>query len=1466
MKRLVMFIVTMLCISIGKAQNPPHPRLFFGSSDIPTLQSRATTQTTPPTKAYELWTQIIRDKEAKYFAIDNYGGNKWMIASDAWQMENLYAIALAYIITSDVSYRNATHDIVFGYTDGGGHWITGLVNTAPYTKRNPDNSVYFDEFRYRVAQVTTLSMVTDLLWDQLTSTERTQIMQKVKQEVDYINPDSSKNGIREFLFKGTAHIENNHLSRYSQALLFAAITFYGESGYPDAANDIEQVRKLLLTNLNGNKNIIERLFDSEGSQMEGVEYGLVALCDIIPIMQALKRWDGIDYFSNPEIQKRLSKFTDWLAYEVIPSPRTYDSFFNNINDSDIGTGSWSVNSNGLLTGLLMLGGYYGTPTVPWVFQNTTQTVSNIQTSTNAYWHRYSKAQAHLHSLLKYDELPYVQPETILPKSKYFPDRGLVYVRSSNSWADNHDVQFAFENAPCINPSNGTFSIKHDQADKNHFTLNAFGKQFIRDFGRGEVVLGKRPETHNYILINADGQMKGEAIGAFLSEGVQKADWNPRSGKIASYTENGTYTFIHGDAKDAFGNLYTHDENGIYRTISNQSDPYFSGKDPNWAYVNPVLNADRYINFNQSEENVIPYLVIADDINKDGTIREYRWLFHSDYYTSGINPSVMIAGNSCLKLWYNKYSGPSTALQCEQFTIPLAGSPLPDKPPGIAALSNLIFTSSNSFYFKETAVNPYFHVVMIPFETCSQPQPIVTAIATTNGSCFNVDWTDYSDYSTFRYSSGTVSNSIVSSNAKLIQVRKNKSTLQVTSFSMNEGSNLAFNTTLLAETYGVNAVVMFSNSNVTIDGQGVGYFRVYAPNTTSVKINGTEVGFVQVGDYVESNNISIDRTWSGNISSNFPVTISATLKIDPGSTFKTGNGSGIFVNGKLIAKGNATQRITFTSSSTNPYPGEWPGIICNGGGPDTLTYCDIKYAENGLNLTNTAANSYIANSTIENSSYLGMFVGSTGTSSTALKLYKTEIKNNDMKALLVNNAKVLLSYSKVENNQLQIVGSPNIYVCNGGKLYVDSTRIQNNIGRGIDVSGVNSRASLSIDGVKRGYNTLTQNALGELYVHNSATAYLGNTVQIPYCYCDDDRFSISSEVPDCPTGCYIAYRSETRGGWNNVINTYTFPGKLIDNATSVIVYAQYTYWGTHQSGEFIGPVDYSNQLTSPAFTPSKTTFNPPGSEIFAVSLERERFIQWLLKLKKDIELNREGAIDALQNLAQFIGPGGEFQDVLGVLWENFLTGIESSFLPNRLKAAASVLRLQSKIDSDKYDEAIELADNVLNRFGSNQDVWLYCNTRKIFASVGKGDRAGAWMIYNAIKEQAKTIDSTSIKALDDYLKLSAGENHGKSASGKYYQLNPQVETQSTPKEFLLSQNYPNPFNPLTVINYQLPTDNHVTLKVYNILGEEVTTLVNGFETAGYKSVTIDGSNLSSGMYFYRLTADGYTDVKKMLLMK
>jgi hypothetical protein len=88
----------------------------------------------------------------------------------------------------------------------------------------------------------------------------------------------------------------------------------------------------------------------------------------------------------------------------------------------------------------------------------------------------------------------------------------------------------------------------------------------------------------------------------------------------------------------------------------------------------------------------------------------------------------------------------------------------------------------------------------------------------------------------------------------------------------------------------------------------------------------------------------------------------------------------------------------------------------------------------------------------------------------------------------------------------------------------------------------------------------------------------------------------------------------------------------------------------------------------------------------------------------------------------------------------------------------------------------------------------------------------------------------------------------------------------PKEFKLEQNYPNPFNPATTIQYQLPQDKRVTLKVYDILGSEVATLVNEEQQAGYKEVLFNASNFASGMYVYRLQAGSYVSTKKMLMIK
>jgi hypothetical protein len=88
----------------------------------------------------------------------------------------------------------------------------------------------------------------------------------------------------------------------------------------------------------------------------------------------------------------------------------------------------------------------------------------------------------------------------------------------------------------------------------------------------------------------------------------------------------------------------------------------------------------------------------------------------------------------------------------------------------------------------------------------------------------------------------------------------------------------------------------------------------------------------------------------------------------------------------------------------------------------------------------------------------------------------------------------------------------------------------------------------------------------------------------------------------------------------------------------------------------------------------------------------------------------------------------------------------------------------------------------------------------------------------------------------------------------------------PSEFALLSNYPNPFNASTVISYELPVSSHVKLEVYNLFGQKVSALVDGQQEAGYQSVTWDPSDVSSGLYFYKLTAGDISETKRMILIK
>jgi hypothetical protein len=361
----------------------------------------------------------------------------------------------------------------------------------------------------------------------------------------------------------------NHTAMFSGPLGLAAICLQDEAD-AQILDDAMTMADTLIDSL------LTHQFDPDGSYKEGCLYGAWTLRQIIFYFDARERFDGFKYSDHPRIREA----ENWFAYEI--SPEGWGKT-NNLNDSPYSSTPLGRHS----TYFDWAQKEWNSRLSAWLWEHTAGP-QGIDYQTSA-----DKAATALWNL----GLPPEEPDSLLPRSQLWLERGLYYFRTG--WPGGlggDDVVFSF--------FSGKFHGGHAQEDQNHFTLHAYGKRFAIDHGAGDTA--KQSEAHNMVFIDGAGQHNaGSSIGT--------------DGRIAGYLLSGFADYIQGDATRA------------YTTYSefNQADWPFPGFDWSWGYSgsNPVDFALRNVVV-VHDTSTPPYLVIVDDIDKDGTPHEYQWRLHT----------------------------------------------------------------------------------------------------------------------------------------------------------------------------------------------------------------------------------------------------------------------------------------------------------------------------------------------------------------------------------------------------------------------------------------------------------------------------------------------------------------------------------------------------------------------------------------------------------------------------------------------------------------------------------------------------------------------------------------------------------------------------------------------------------------------------------------------------------------------
>jgi hypothetical protein len=337
----------------------------------------------------------------------------------------------------------------------------------------------------------------------------------------------------------------------------------------------------------------------------------------------------------------------------------------------------------------------------------------------------------------------------------------------------------------------------------------------------------------------------------------------------------------------------------------------------------------------------------------------------------------------------------------------------------------------------------------------------------------------------------------------------------------------------------------------------------------------------------------------------------------------------------------------------------------------------------------------------------------------------------------------------------------------------------------------------------------------------------------------------------------AYSVSMHAGWNLVGNPFNFSIPLsnvsLQNAAVLDVRSYNGNWNNFSGSmaPFQGYAVYTEQATNLLINPDKTGMGKRKAPKLLANKEGE----WII----DIEARCQDAIDK-DNQVVSIAKASEKWDKFDRPEPPVIGDYVSLYFPHpewEKMTSKYCLDARAKLDDGEiweFEIRTNIKENVALSFKGIDNV---------------PDEFEVWFVDQSNKQLYNVREKNNFEvsvSTSDAKKLML-------AVGKSEFINEKLnEYKMIPTTFSLDQNYPNPFNPTTTIRYGLPNDVNVSLKVYNLLGQEITTLMNNVaQEAGYHTVTWDGMNqhgntVASGMYIYYLNAGSYNNVKKMILVR